>query len=332
MNKKTIILLIIIIFIISVVFFVLKQNPSFRSTDNEVGSFSKTTINIKNYAVEINSQKKGNPGPDSYFSTSFSIKDKYGNNLDYDVSFLDIKSENENDYITSEFNIDNQSTVKINGKGFKYYIDTDKLNALLVYEIPKETDSLIIKIAGNAVFDPNGSVSEKSAIIDKSVLESKELASILNFSITKLESSKDNSNILDIINNNSTLPLKYLSKFDRKSKELSKYELVENYMSLDYSNSDITLSFYGYPNEESDFCLSKIDILSNKYNLLGVTVGDEINEAISKIEKYGFKLEKGNTNTFKYKKFTIKLETDSKKNDNKISSLYIEAESEYLGN
>ena len=149
-----------------------------------------------------------------------------------------------------------------------------------------------------------------------------------------------NNKIEDIINNNSNLPVKYMSKFDSEDVNLQQYEKLNNYMSKDFKDSDISFSYYGYPNDESEYCLGKIELLTNKYNILGVSLGDNMKQSISKIEKYGFKLEESDdyfVATLNYKDFTITIEADTEdyeeaEEDVVIGTIELKAKSEYLGN
>ena len=146
--------------------------------------------------------------------------------------------------------------------------------------------------------------------------------------------------IVDIINNNSNLPVKYMSKFDIEDTNLQKYNKLDNYMSKDYTDEDISLSYYGYPNDESEYCLGSIGLLTNKYNILGITVGDNMKQAITKLEKYGFKLKESDDYlevTLKNNDFTITMEADTENSiDDKdnivIEGIGIKANSKYLGN
>ena len=145
--------------------------------------------------------------------------------------------------------------------------------------------------------------------------------------------------IVDIINNNSNLPIKYMSKFDTEDTNLKKFNKLDNFMSKDYSDEDILFSYYGYPNDESEYCLASIGLLTNKYNILGVTVGDNMKQSITKLEKYGFKLEESNDyleGTLNYKDFTITIEANLENSENientVIGKIGRKANSKYLGN
>ncbi len=151
---------------------------------------------------------------------------------------------------------------------------------------------------------------------------------------------EENIEVVDVINNNSNLPVKYMSKYEETDAKLQEYEKLNNNMSNDFHDKDIAFSYYGYPNDESEYHLGKIGLLTNKYNILGVTIGDNMKQAISKLENYGFKLEESNdyfTATLNYKDFTIKMEADTENYEEKedeviIGAIQLEAKSEYLGN
>lgn len=149
-----------------------------------------------------------------------------------------------------------------------------------------------------------------------------------------------NKDIPSIVNKNSDLPVKYMIK-KTSFKDDDKYEVINNYMSVDYHDNDVKFSFYGYPNDESDFYLGSLEIVSNKYNLLGVKVGDNLDKAISKIESYGFKrIEKENNNymvTLTKGDYTIRINKEitvysEDKEEEEVGAIKISVKSEYLGN
>ena len=158
--------------------------------------------------------------------------------------------------------------------------------------------------------------------------------------INNKKGDNTNTEISDIINKNSTLPVKYLSKHNKEDNNLKNYEEFNNLMSYDYKDENIAFSYYGYPNDEADYCLGSISLLTNKYNILGVTIGDNMIESISNIENFGFKLEENNdyyTATLNYKDITIEIEANTE-NDNidennaVIGSIQVKAKSKYQGN
>ena len=140
-----------------------------------------------------------------------------------------------------------------------------------------------------------------------------------------------NNEIINIINKNSNLPIKYMSKYKENNKYFKKCEVIKNFMSHDYKNKDIVFSFYGYPTDESDYYLGRYTLLTSKYNLLGVKVGDGIKESINKIKKHDFKLEEETefNSTLSYEDFTIELEQEEEKTI--IKQITIAVKNKYTG-
>ena len=68
---------------------------------------------------------------------------------------------------------------------FDYYIDISGWNAKLYYPIPNGNGQLVIKISGGTIYIPTGERVNTLAMVNRKVLESKELAEILDFSIRK---------------------------------------------------------------------------------------------------------------------------------------------------
>lgn len=163
-----------------------------------------------------------------------------------------------------------------------------------------------------------------------------ETNNIINDTNENEEIYNENIPIVETINNNSNLPLTYLSRYDETNANLQNYEKINNYMSIDFQNDDIEFSYYGYPNDESEKYLGSISLLTNKYNILGVTIGDDIEQAVAKIQEYGFKLD-SNSNYYislTYEDFTIDISEDfeNEQGNHIIGTIELHAESEYLGN
>lgn len=146
------------------------------------GSFNTLNITIDDYTIHINSKEKGHPAEESFFLTSFTIKHSDGLEYDYDVNYVDSIL---NLSPTPEFNISEQGNITINNKEFKYYVDDSTWNSILYYTLPDKKGCLAIKVTGRNVFNADGNQVKTKASIDKEVLSSKELAGIINFSVTK---------------------------------------------------------------------------------------------------------------------------------------------------
>ena len=162
----------------------------------------------------------------------------------------------------------------------------------------------------------------------------------------KLKKNKKNNNekilkMIETIRNNSDLPILYMSKYLNESTDIlsQKYEKISNYMSFDFSDKDILFRYYGYPTDESESYLGSVMLSTNKYNILGISVGDNVVDAIKKLESFGFELNQEKKEDFmtgsiiislSYNTFDIAIWTD--KDEIKINKLELEAVSKYLGN
>ena len=155
--------------------------------------------------------------------------------------------------------------------------------------------------------------------------------------VNKGKGNKINGELIKNINDNSNLPIEYMSKYNSEDNEINGFERLRNYMSVDYSNEDISFSYYGYPNDESDYYLGRVSLKTDKYNILGIKIGDDFKEALSKAEKYGFKVVEHNdyfVATLKNDDITINIESDmenDEENKETVGIISIEAESKYLG-
>lgn len=151
-------------------------------------------------------------------------------------------------------------------------------------------------------------------------------------------SNLSNDEIVDMINNNSNLPVEYLCKYKDDDSSLAEYNELINFMSTEYKGRDIEFNYYGYPNDEAEYRLGYVSLLNNKYNILGVTIGDNMQQAISKIESYGFTIKSEDNYygiTLVYEDFSIIIKSsgDSKKDKNgTVEEICISAKTEYLGN
>jgi hypothetical protein len=57
---------------------------------------------------------------------------------------------------------------------------------------------------------------------------------------------------------------------------------------IDYYYDNYELKFAGYPTDESDFCLTNIEFETDKYNLLGITIGNTKQHIIKALSSFGF--------------------------------------------
>lgn len=160
---------------------------------------------------------------------------------------------------------------------------------------------------------------------------------IIGILVTKKKfNMEENFEIANVINDNSYLPIKYMSKYGENSADFKEYEKINNYMSTDFysKDRDVVFKYYGYPNDESEYYLGEISISTNIYNILGITVGDIVESSINKLKEYGFELEVVDANEYilKYKDYNIKIET-TKANNNElvVEKINLRVDSKYLG-
>lgn len=181
------IIAVLVIIVIGIIFISLsktRNTPVPKPDGEETGSFNKVSFTIGDYTINLNSAESGHPEPGSYFSTSISIENNQKIESNYNIYFSDIIDSNTTPY-GSDFNVYEEGNVSVNGKEYKYYIDNSSWNAILCYTIPNENKELIIKINGSDVFNSDGVQLKHLATIDKEFLNSKELAEVLNYTITK---------------------------------------------------------------------------------------------------------------------------------------------------
>ena len=186
MAKKKIIALIgiIVVAILAIVMAIVLVNQNNKEPDKPekpdkptepagTGSFKKSSYTSNGVSIEITSTVAGHPSGDAKFQASIDIESD--ENVDYfEISYLEV-----------EDGLDEKatSTVKINGKTFFYYIKDIGLNeADLYYPIPKyQNKYLHIRVVGTESFDSQGNQCKCFPIIDKEVLQSDEIAGIINF-------------------------------------------------------------------------------------------------------------------------------------------------------
>ena len=140
------------------------------------------------------------------------------------------------------------------------------------------------------------------------------------------------------INDNSTLPFKLLMPYDDFVYEDEEVNFIRNWMSRDYYSSKWTLVFSGYPNDECDYYLTKMEVDLSKYCVLGLIKGMRVNTAEKLLSEYGFEktIEEnkdvlGNISThtcYKYCDVKMYLHSD----EDVISFLTLEVETYYVGN
>lgn len=180
--KKAIIIFIVILVIAIVTTAIILIK--FHQSDSDVGSFTQVRVYSEGYAIDITSSNSGHPdsSKNSIFSSSFKVKDKTDKTENnYNVHYLKITSQDE-----LNPDLDLTKKITINDKEFIYDIDELTMwSANLYYLIPDSNDVLTIEVDGGNVYDNMGHQAKTLAMTDLSLLNSKELAGIVKFTISK---------------------------------------------------------------------------------------------------------------------------------------------------
>ena len=97
-------------------------------------------------------------------------------------------------------------------------------------------------------------------------------------------------------------------------------------MSVDYYFPSVKedtriISFYGFPTDEDDYCLASYTTKSNEDNVFGITIGSNIRDAESILDKFGYQ----KSGDFKFKKGAINIDFEC----NKIFELSQKQNEEY---
>lgn len=105
---------------------------------------------------------------------------------------------------------------------------------------------------------------------------------------------KSSGNVVEEINTNSNLPMALLTPHEDVRESLEQddsLDFINNFMSADYYADGYMLSFAGFPEDDSPYSLTTIELTGNNYDIYGVAVGDEIDQAEQVLEEYGFAAE-----------------------------------------
>jgi len=146
------------------------------------------------------------------------------------------------------------------------------------------------------------------------------------------------NNEVDILNNNSLLPAKFLSNnmLELQNQQIINLNFIKNYMSCDYYCNDFELKYSGYPTDEDEYRMNYIKLNTNKYHFIGIYPGvTTLEETDILLKKYGFtisdknKINYSNNNRF-YENKNCMIEFSLKYNI--IDWIKIEFKAEYLGN
>lgn len=145
------------------------------------GAFNHMKVTSEGYTIDINSEEVGHPDSESLFRTGFEIEEEDGTTKTFDVSYEKIFVYGKGSTLPTT----TDQPIKINGK--ECYYSTDKKHETKIrYHIKDENQAfLYIKVEGMNTFDKDGNDTGKTPVVDEDILESEELAGILNFEVEK---------------------------------------------------------------------------------------------------------------------------------------------------
>lgn len=160
-----------------------KQNKNEIAVDNKVetGAFNNIKVESEGYTIDINSEEVGHPDSESLFKTHFEIENEDGTTETFSVSYEKVFVYGKDAKLSSN----TDQPITIDGKRYSY-TTKDKHETTLKYHIEDENQAyLFIKVKGMDIFDEDGNDTGTTPIIDEDVLESEELAGLLNFEVEK---------------------------------------------------------------------------------------------------------------------------------------------------
>lgn len=102
---------------------------------------------------------------------------------------------------------------------------------------------------------------------------------------------KSSGNAAEEINANSNLPMALLTPYEDVRESLEQddsLDFINNFMSADYYADSYMLSFAGFPEDDSPYCLTTIELTDGQYDICGVKVGGDIAQGAQTLEKHGF--------------------------------------------
>lgn len=151
-----------------------------------------------------------------------------------------------------------------------------------------------------------------------------------------IEGNLDNKEV-DILNNNSLLPVKFLSNdmLELQNQQINNLNFIKNYMSCDYRCDDFELKYSGYPTDEDEYKMNYLKLNTSKYHFVSIYAGvTTIEEADILLKKYGFTICNNqinfSNNNRMYENKNCKIEFSVKYNI--VDWIKIELEADYLGN
>lgn len=151
--------------------------------------------------------------------------------------------------------------------------------------------------------------------------------SYVSASDVTLQDENNMRNIADEINQNSSLPVTLLAPYQNIKNELRRESIdyIDNYMSFDFYFENYTLIFEGFPTDEDEFFLTEITLSGGTYNILGIHILDEMEQAKNALKEKGFHQLDSN-NPLQYIKENVIIELEG---TNVVEAITVEFPSAY---
>lgn len=111
--------------------------------------------------------------------------------------------------------------------------------------------------------------------------------------------------------NNSNLSIQLMKKIELTEEEKAFYA-VPTYYDDDSIYGEIEGLGFSYPSHEknSDVYITQITIYTDKYNILGLTIGDDFDKVVHTMEQYGYSRDLTKIPNFVYKKGELHVRVD----------------------
>ncbi|MEE3343787.1 MAG: hypothetical protein VZS44_06835 [Bacilli bacterium] len=188
MNKKKKVIILTFIVIVGILLLIFTINKYLLHHNIKLDEIKQFNIEMNGYSIGISSRKDVTKISSSSYETSFEIidEDDHYRNL-YKVNFANIElfDENKDDFIDD---IERPEVLNVDGKRFEYYFNKSvgfDNYATIYYILPDKKGRLVIEVVGTSIYTFSGEQIKTMPKVDKDVMESEELAIILNFTINQ---------------------------------------------------------------------------------------------------------------------------------------------------
>lgn len=158
--------------------------------------------------------------------------------------------------------------------------------------------------------------------------------------LNNIENENIDESIIKIFNEKSNLPVNLLSQDMRELENFDNVKGLQNIMSYDFISDDFKVIYSGYPTDEETFKMTDVCFFTDKYNFLGIHLGEFQDKAINKLLENGFELSKNKDLNYVNYTTSDHVLIYNKKNckvaisfdNNIVNLLEVSLISKYLGN